>query len=215
MEILSFFSPIRIYVVLTFIVVAICYDKHRTTDLRLFQLMALTVFYEVVAHALKFMELPRHYSGTIFTIIHVFLWLNILHGISEKKKVIKIASKVYLGSSFISLILLDSSDLFRYCFILGSLLYMVIFILDSSRELKLERLTYFTSENYLLIVAPLAYFIGFSLIFAFKERQIGEVKLTSFCTLYDFISYFVNIIYYSLINLYIYKRNIRQSWSTT
>lgn len=92
-----------------------------------------------------------------------------------------------------------------YSFVTGALLYVLLFLYDSFGELKKENFNYFTSNNYLLIATPVLFFIGFSFIFGFKNKDIDKIEILGLFTIYNFISYFANITYYTLINIYIYR----------
>ena len=87
----------------------------------------------------------------------------------------------------------------------GALLYVLLFLHDSFGELKKENFNYFTSNKYLLVATPVLFFIGFSFIFGFKNTDIDKIEILGLFTIYEFISYFANITYYTLINIYIYR----------
>lgn len=55
------------------------------------------------------------------------------------------------------------------------------------------------------MLSPVLFFIGFSLLFGFNNKNIHKIMILNRFKLYDFISYFVNITYYSLLNVYIYR----------
>ncbi|MEO7173972.1 hypothetical protein [Flavobacterium sp.] len=108
---------------------------------------------------------------------------------------------VYLLLIAESIIKVDSPLLF----IVGALFYLIFFLFLSFKQLRNENLAFFTNNNFILLFSPILFFIGFSFVFAFKNRNLNETILWEDISLYNLISYFINIIYYSLINLYIYK----------
>ncbi|WDF65981.1 hypothetical protein [Flavobacterium sp. KACC 22763] len=92
-----------------------------------------------------------------------------------------------------------------YTFIFGALLYVILFIYESYRQLQEENLMYFLSNNYLLLFAPVYFFFGMGLILGFKPLQVTGIVLFGQVTLYVFVVNIVCIAYYSLINIYIYR----------
>jgi hypothetical protein len=61
----------------------------------------------------------------------------------------------------------------------------------------------------LLLFCPVMFFLGLNFILAFKSTSISSTKIFWDVTLYQLINYPVNIIYYTLINVYMFteKRN--------
>jgi hypothetical protein len=214
MNLLEHISMVRILVLLTFLFVMYRYNRNVRTQKLLFLLILLSTVFEVLSAVLKSANIPRQLPATIFVCIHTLLWLALLSTVSPRKRIIAYVAAIYVLLTTMNFLFLDVQDIFRYTFVFGALLYLIIFIYDSFMELSIENLNYFTSYNYFIIAAPVLYFIGFSLIFAFKERNIGQVQITSFITLYDFTSYLVNLIYYTLVNVYIYRANKQKPWNT-
>jgi hypothetical protein len=100
-----------------------------------------------------------------------------------------------------------TKSLNNYSFVLGTFIYVISFILFSFKFLKQEKFSWLLSNNYLLLISPILFFLGHSFMFAFDSQSLYYTKLFKNINLYPIVSYFVSIIYYSLINLYIYKEN--------
>lgn len=84
-------------------------------------------------------------------------------------------------------------------------MYICLFLYYSYQQLNQENLSYFTKNEYLLLFVPVIFFFGFSFMFGFRNSEVRDAIIYSDIDLYTFIGYFVNLIYYSLANLYIYR----------
>jgi len=93
-----------------------------------------------------------------------------------------------------------------YTFVMGAFLYVALFAFDCYSRLNAEDLAYFSSSRYILATAPLLYFIGFSMLFGFRNKSLHDTMFFGF-TLFKIVSNFINIVYYLLINFYLFKDN--------
>lgn len=144
------------------------------------------------------------YSITI--IIHNVLWLILLYKLTGYKTILKYILIVYLCCALINLIVFEGFGHFNnYTFVFGAFIYISIFIISSFKELKKENFPFFYSNNYLLLFAPVLFFLGLSFYFGFQNSALGDIIIIGDLNLYDALIYFVNIIYYTLINIYIYR----------
>lgn len=144
------------------------------------------------------------YSITI--VIHNVLWLILLYKLTGLKKTLKYILIMYLCCALINLIVFEGLGHFNnYTFVFGAFLYITIFIISSFKELKKENFEFFYSNSYLLLFAPVLFFLGLSFYFAFQNSTLGDIIIIGDFNLYDILIYFVNIIYYTLINIYIYR----------
>lgn len=207
MNFFELITPIRIYILFTFIMVAINHDKSKKVHVVLFYLLLLSVANESITAILKYKGIPRFLINSVFIIIHHIIWFLILYLISSIKKPLLLALMLFFaGFTVYNFFFLNGIKEFNfYTFVIGALLYLVLFIHNSFSELKAENLNYFLSNNFILMLSPVLFFIGFSLLFAFSDKNIHKIFLFERITLYNLISYFVNIVYYSLVNIYIYR----------
>lgn len=93
----------------------------------------------------------------------------------------------------------------KITFVLGAFIYLAFVFFESFYQLKKENLSFFESNRFILIIAPLLFFLGFSLMFGFIKKDIRSTIIYGNTNLYKFVSYYVNLIYYAIINIYIYK----------
>ncbi|QOG01180.1 hypothetical protein [Flavobacterium sp. MDT1-60] len=113
---------------------------------------------------------------------------------------------VFVLFSIINFTVIEITDVYNYyTFVFGALLYVILFIYESYRQLREENLMYFLSNNYLLLFAPVYFFFGMGLMLGFKALEVTRIILFGQVTLYVFIVNIVCIAYYTLINIYIYR----------
>lgn len=150
-------------------------------------------------------SLAMFYS--INVMLHHALWLYLLSQIVRLKQLVLYVLSAYIAFSLINLTMLQGLANFNTnTFILGALFYLILFIIDSFSRLKSEELTFFTSSKYILLCAPLLLFITLSFMMGFKSRTVYDVKIFGDATLYQSIAHFANLIYYILINIYIFDK---------
>ena len=147
-----------------------------------------------------------HLLYSLSFIIHQSLWIFLLSKICLKLNVNLIPVCIYILFCVLNFFFIEKTDLNYLNFVIGAFIYLILFIIDSSKQLRLENLDYFIDTNYLLITTPVIFFIGFSFIFSFRNSTLKDIMIFEKMDLYGCISLFVNIIYYSLINLYIYRQ---------
>lgn len=146
-----------------------------------------------------------------FFIVHNFLWLYLILNLTYLKKIKLFFLFFFLSFSLINLLLIEKDNLNFYTFIIGALFYILFFIIESYFQLKKENLSYFTDNNYLLLFTPIIFFFGMSFIFGFRNSNIRNIIIFKNTDLYNLIGNFVNVIYYSLINIYIYRERKKQN----
>ncbi len=199
-------EPILLLVLAAFVVVCLYRDKSKKTDNLLFTILILSTLNEVVSKLLRYYGHPIGLMVTAYVILTSVLWLLILKQVSRQKKIIVYAIFAFLVFSVYNFIFLDGLSRFNgYTFIIGAFLYLFLFIYDNFQEMKKENFDYFFSNRYLLISAPVLFFIGFSFIFGFRSKVLDDIHIFPNLKLYDFISYVVNTVYYLMIIYYIYK----------
>lgn len=198
-------NPIKILVLATFLV-GLFYLQSSKTKHRYLIFILLTCFLlEFTSIAFILNKIQIHNLFTIGVIIHHTLWLVlVLNNFSKKKKLLFCLGFVVF--SILNLFLIEGHDDFNILtFILGSLLYILLFLYLSFANLKRENLSFFQSNDFILLFAPVLVFLGMSFIFGFKNKELNTTIIFNNIKLYTFINHFVNIVYYALINIYIFK----------
>ncbi len=169
-------------------------------------MLILSVMNSFITSVLKYFDLPIFFNNNIYVLVHNFLWLILLKKQSLKPKLL---TSIIWGFLFFNCLILFHISIFKEfnfnAFILGSLIYTSLFVFENYSNLKRENLSFFISNDYILLFAPVLFFLGMSLMLGFRSKSLTIIVLFEEVKLYDFVNCFVNIIYYSLINVYIYK----------
>lgn len=114
---------------------------------------------------------------------------------------------LFLSFALINLLCIQGSkELNTNTFILGSFTYCILFLTVSFIRLKRDDLGFFESDHFLLQFAPVLFFVGFSFIFGFNDSPIKDTIILPGIDLYTFVSYLVNITFYTLLNIYCIRR---------
>lgn len=198
-------TPIQLYIILSWIWVIINYVPKRSVNY-LILIISSGIFNEFICNFYKLEKENFSFNSNIYLLIYSFFWFLILLEKSKFKKQI-----IYILIFFIFFWTIDFLFVARvthFCtnsFILGALLYLVIFIYQSFYELQNENLSFFQNNDYLLQSAPILLFLGLSFVLGFKNKALQNTLIFGTTNLYQFISYFVNIVYYTIINVYIFK----------
>lgn len=146
-----------------------------------------------------------------YFIINGLSWLLIIANEMKFRKVKSLLILLFLLFSLSNILFIERLNLNFYTFIIGALLYVSIFIYESYKQLNKENLNYFKTNNFILLIAPILFFLGMSIVFGFRNSGIKDVIIFNKIELYTLITFTVNIIYYTLINLYIYKERKLQN----
>lgn len=192
-------------VILTFIHFLYLNIRKTNADTKdLFWILSICTFTEIVSKILSYNHISLWYLYNFSFIIHNSFWLKILlrdDHLSQKKI---IAS--YIIFSIIIYGFIDTTNFFnKIIMIVGALIYLVLFIVISYKNLKDENIDFFKSNHFILISSPIIFFFGLSILFGFNSKKLFDTIVFGKIHLYRFIIIFVNIIYYSLLNIYIIK----------
>jgi len=141
----------------------------------------------------------------LYILAHDFLWLYMINKIVFENKYYVLPA-VFLIYGLVNLFFAEGFDIFNSdTFIFGSFLYVLTLFYASYMHLKNENLAFFFQNTYLLFAAPVMFFISYSLVFAFSNKTLNSTILFYGISLFNLVNLFANFIYYSLINLYIYR----------
>lgn len=209
-NILATINSIKLLVLATFIYA--CFNlklkKHNTL---LFLIITVSFCTEVLTSILLYGGISFSFLTTLSIIIHHALWLYLITVICSNTVKGYIPLFFFLVFAFVNLFFIEGVQTFNArTFICGALLYVLLFLYWSYYHLRKENFPFFTSNNYLLLASPILFFLGFSFIFGFKNKMLNTTIIFGDIKLYSLISYFVNITYYSLVNIYIYRNKKEQ-----
>ncbi len=201
-----FLNPLKIIVLLTLLFGLLILNKKSQTHRHLLAILFVCFFTEVINSILIVNGKPIGLCFTISIIIHHGLWLWLLAKNAAFKKVAFLLPGCFLVFGIVNLFFFDGTQRFNYyTFVAGAFLYIIIFIYESFRRLKQENFSFFLSNIYLLLAAPVLFFFGLSFMFGFNSENVTSILIFGHIKIYTFITYFVNIVYYTLINIYVYR----------
>lgn len=143
---------------------------------------------------------------TITTIIHTIIWLLILKKSVRFPRIVNGLMIVFITFSLCNLFFIEGWKLFNcYTFIFGAFMYLIVFLIESFYQLKQENFSFFFSNQFTLLMVPVLLFIGLTFMFGFKSHEVISTVFFGKIELYRIIILIVNIVYYTLLNLYIYR----------
>lgn len=206
-------KPIKLFILCTFIYGT--YNllwKRKKAHLYLVIILTICITTEICNSFLIFYKRDINFCSSLSVLLHNTLWLLLIRKHIFFKKVFNVLFTGYLFYSLINLFYINSINNFNYStFIAGAFLYIAIFIYESFYQLKKENFNYFLSNTFLLLFSPVLFFLGLSFYFGFQNSDLGDIHIFGSIKLYSFIIYFVNLVYYSLINIYIYREKKLQN----
>jgi len=203
-EFITYIEPTQPYLLLTFVLALVFLNYTKISNKLLLLILLICCINEITINIFMYLKKETLYISAVNLMLHNISWLSLIAFVCANRT-IWMSAVVYMCYCIGSFFIFDGLPLFTMAFISGAILYLLVFIIESFRQLKKENFTFFTSNSYLLLSAPVLFFIGISFICGFSNKDLAEYKLFGEITLYQFITYFVNVVYYSIINYYIYS----------
>lgn len=211
LEFLDFVTFIRFYILLTFILAIILRDKKKYYHKMVLLIIFIGLINEFLSAFLSFQGISIKINTNIYALVNSSLWIYILFK-NFKNNFYLLLIIFYLIFGVSNLIFMGNLVQFNVTnFIVGAIIYLIIFIIESYNHLKKENLNFFLCNNYILLSAPVLFFIGFSLMLSFRSKELTSCLILDDIKLYTLVGNFVNIVYYTLINIYILKERKSQN----
>ncbi|HEX8269135.1 MAG TPA: hypothetical protein VF581_04525 [Flavobacterium sp.] len=205
-EFLFLLKPVKILVFVTLLHALLGCEPGKKANRYLVVILIICFATEMVMPLLDYFGYETGLAMTISIIVHNVLWIWLLRIFVGLQTAAQLSIIAYLTFALVNVLFLEGSHKFNYStFVVGALIYIGLFVYGSFYRLKTEEFVLFLSNSYLLLAAPVLFFFGLSLMFGFRSREITSALLFDRIKLYDLIIYFVNIVYYLLINIYIYR----------
>lgn len=200
----------QLFVLITFIGGLLFIDSKRENNRILLSILFVNFCTEVMS---LFLIYNKHKIGLLYSldiIVHHSLWILLLLKSIRPHREFNFIIPGFLLFGVYNLLFQEGIETFNcYTFIVGALLYIIVFIYESFAQLKKENFSFFLSNNYLLLFAPILFFFGMSFLFGFRSNSINTFLLFGNVNFYTFINLFVNVVYYSLIFVYIYNEKTK------
>lgn len=168
----------------------------------LFVILCISLFNELLSFIFLLCNISIGLLTSITAFIHNALWITLLLHVTSLKKESNII--IYILYGCVNMLFFEGLVYFNCnTFVTGSIIYLFFFLQSTYINLKKENFDFFLAKEYKLIFSPLLFFISFSLIFAFKSRDLRSTIIFLDINLYKLIGTFVNLIYYSFITTYL------------
>ena len=195
-------NPIVFLVFLTFIIGLCFLNKTAFKNRILLYILTNYFFTEIISIFLNYNNIPVGFLYNISILLQFVFWLIILLVIFKKNNLFIVY--LFIGLSILAFIY-KFIEFNNYNFITGSIIYLIIYIYENIKMLRNEEINFFQTNDYFLISIPIIFFLGMSFLFSFNLNKLTTTIVYDNTNLYTLIIYFVNIIYYSLINFYIHR----------
>ena len=161
---------------------------------------------EILVPLFNYYKYPSGVISSLGVIMHHGLWIVLLTKVLTFRKEVAYILLVFWTYGIVNLFFIEGIGKFNYStFVFGAFIYLFLYTYGSFYQLRNENMKFFLSYNYMLLFAPVTLLFGLSFMFAFRSRNVTSTLLLPNLKLYDFVIYYVNIIYYVLVNLYIYR----------
>lgn len=178
------------------------YNKNQSTELR--YILVITIINIILTEIFLCYSIALRLSSNLYLFIINFLWLRLIAKY-YKKELLFFTFGVLTIISY-SLVDFNITGVFnKLFFVLTALLYVILFLLLCFKKLHQENIDFFQSSNFIILFAPVLFFLGMSLLWGFQNSQLNSYILFADFTLYNFINLIANLVYYTLINIYIFK----------
>lgn len=172
----------------------------------LLSILILCFITELINSFLYYFALPTRICFSISITIHHSLWLGLLGESMDNKKSIFYWRAGFWLFAALNFIYIEWINSFNYLtVVVGAFIYLVVFIMECYRHLKRENVSYFVSNQYILLFAPVLFFFGLSLMFGFSTEDIASRDAIGSISLYVVIINFACVAYYTLLNIYIFR----------
>lgn len=205
-KILNVLEPTQLYLIITFVTGLFFLNKSKLCNKLLFIILTVMTLTEILSSLLLYFSFNIDVLYTLSIIAHNGLWLYLIYILANHPKGLLYSGAVFLVFAVSNLLFLEGYNSFNhYTFIVGALTYIVSFIVISFRELRAERFLFFRQNQFLLLFSPILFFFGLSFVMGFRSKELASTPVLKDFNLYQVVGYFVNLIYYSLLNLYIFK----------
>jgi hypothetical protein len=199
-------NPAKIIILIAFIISLYKLDRKNYVENRIFIIILLALINEVFTSFLYFNDISIGLLTTVYITLNIILWLHLLSYVFQNKNTQYLIIG-FITFSIVNLLLFEGTTRFNYStFIFGSIIYLGVFLWESYQLIIKEQLDFFTSKPYLFLIAPIFNFVGLSLIFSFKTKQLTSLIVFENITLFMLISYTVNYLYYGVLMYAMFKK---------
>ncbi|AWI25791.1 hypothetical protein [Flavobacterium pallidum] len=167
-------------------------------------ILAIECWNEVINTVLILRGIHTAVVTNISFILYLTLWLMLLSKLGSFRKITRLLTAFFVLFAVVNLVFAEGFFGFNFTTIIfATFVYVSIFIVENYQRLWNEDLVFFSSGNYILLFSPVSLLLGLSFIFGFYSHDVTLQIPFGGITLWNFVIITTNIIYYSLLNIYI------------
>lgn len=206
LELLKQLGIIYILLIVTFLNSIFGLTWKQQTHRYIILLLSVFILNEIIGVVCTLFFFTFKINFTITLFIHAILWLLILKKSVRNPRIVTGLLIAFITFSLCDVFFIEGWELFNcYSFILGAFIYLIVFLIESFYQLKQENFSFFFSNQFILLMTPVLFFIGLTFMFGFKSHEVITTVFFGKIELYRIIILIVNIVYYTLLNIYIYR----------
>jgi hypothetical protein len=202
---LSQIDFIYLFITLTWLIGLIWLPKTHFFKTLVLAILCVDFLTETLSNFLMGIDKSIFGLYNVSVLFHHALWLRVL---VEKSFFQNLGKKLiwgFLVFGLLNLFFFEGWNGFNFStFIVGALFYLIGFIVESFQYLQKEDFAFFHQNDFIVLSAPLLFFIGFSMMFGFRNHDLNAYLILGKWELYTVISHMGNIIYYGMILWYVF-----------
>ncbi|RZJ70514.1 hypothetical protein [Flavobacterium sp.] len=185
------------------------WGKKDTIGYHLIAILSLYTCTEIVT------SLPEYFLRVETSLLNIsliaqgFLWLSLLSQIL-KDRALKAISIFYIIAGVSICCSGRGFSQFHYAtFTLAGFFYVIFLTWHALKNLNEEAVAFFLAPEFILLFAPVIFFFGMSLMFAFGSHEITSAKVFEI-DIYYIINRTANVFLYGLLLTYIFTKRKQQ-----
>ncbi len=197
---------INVFILLTYLHALLKLKTKKVINKYLFYILSISFFSEIINACLKYNEISNTAFTSISLIVISIFWFLILYMIFDTKKLIIAIIIVFSLFAVANLLFLEGTIQFNYyTLVLGSFLYLLLFVYECFRQIKKDNYYFFKSNKYILILSPIIFFIGVGLYFFLNTNSLTFSNIIENLKMLVYFNIIINVIFYLFLNYYILK----------
>lgn len=205
MLVLEFKHFIKFFIIFLSIYSLLIFNKNKRENKLCIIVLFTACVNELFSTYLFANKLPVTFNTNIYIILNNLLWFLILYHSLFLKKLTSTITIVYLAFAIVNVVFVTGLEVFNdYTFVFGSFLYLILVIIFLLNKLKKDSILEVHANQFLLIAIPIPFFLGFSFLLGFNNKELLYYKFFDNTNLYCIISNFSNTLYYILFAFYLY-----------
>lgn len=140
----------------------------------------------------------------LYFLVHHGLWIYLILYLSRLPRLKWIATIGFLLSGLVNLLFFERFGLNYSTFLMGAFLYLGLYIFVNAYLLNKEQLEWFSTPQFVLVSAPIVFFLGMGFVFGFRESELRSTEIGGY-NLYFILARISNVFYHLMLLLYLIR----------